>query len=166
MAPAGPPRRHRSKHLDEYLATHNRLADLTSFLIRMAIALGHRYTVEQPVSSLLFSYSPIACVAHNADSVSFCMGYFAGNTLKPLRIVGTASWLHVFRDVYLRRKKTCAKPTEKLARTDKSGFTGIKRKLDESSAYTAVFGRCVALCHQGLFVMKKDRQVTPMVIPQ
>ena len=130
MAPAGPPRRHRSKHLDEYLATHNRLADLTSFLIRMAIALGHRYTVEQPVSSLLFSYSPIACVAHNADSVSFCMGYFAGNTLKPLRIVGTASWLHVFatcicagRRLVRSRRRSWRAPTSLASRASSASWT-------------------------------------------
>ena len=65
--------------------------------------------------------------------------------------MGTPPWLHVFREVYLLRKKSSTAPTKRLTKRSKNGqFTGNQKELNESSGYTRSFGVCMALCCKGL----------------
>eukprot|EP00973_Karenia_brevis_P020530 2818894-Karenia_brevis.AAC.1 len=76
------------------------------------------------------------------------MGHFGGESPKPLMLKGTASWLGVFRQVYLLRKTRLNNCTKKRLtyRTAKGHFTGKQSELEGSAGYTKCFGRCVALC--------------------
>ena len=59
LLPRGPPKSRCTPALWKYLSLHNHIAQVTSYLIKTCVAMQHTYTVEQPVSSLLFSYEPM-----------------------------------------------------------------------------------------------------------
>ena len=118
--------------------------------MKLASLLGHTVTLEQPVSSLLFSFGPMVAALKDGISAPFHMGAFGGESPKPLKLVGTAAWLTVFRAVYLARKNAAAKPGGRLTKRSAGGhFTGKKAELEESSGYTRFFVVCMALCHLG-----------------
>ena len=148
--PSGPPRNQCSHRLWRYLEKHNRLAELTALLIRTGKAIGASFTLEQPVSSLIFAFDPMVRALVGSEHISFEMGSFQGESPKPLRLQGNVEWLQTFRAVSKARKKTSAKPTSRLASSDaRGGFTGRKKELESSSAYTQAFGRAFALCMLG-----------------
>ena len=90
LAPAGPSASHTSPAQQAYLTEHNGIAKLSSYLAWTAHLMGLHVVIEQPVSSLLFSYAPISRLIHGikATSVSFGMSTFEGSTPKPLLLKG------------------------------------------------------------------------------
>ena len=112
--PKGPDKAHCTKKQWAYLQLHNRIAKISSYLMKLATLLGHTVSLEQPVSSLLFSYAPMVAALKDAISAPFHMGAFGGESPKPLKLVGTAAWLSVFRAVYLARKSAATKPSKRL----------------------------------------------------
>ena len=90
-----------SKFLKKYLTEHNALADITGCLVRLAVALELTYSVEQPRSSLLWSYPPVlqALAGSDAINVPFFMSAFQGESPKPLSLRGNAPWLKFMKAV-------------------------------------------------------------------
>ena len=157
LAPAGPSASHTSPAQQAYLTEHNGIAKLSSYLAWTAHLLGLHVVIEQPVSSLLFSYGPISCLIHGikATSVSFGMSTFEGSTPKPLLLKGTGQFLQTFDAVSKIQRKTVKKPQERLVTVGKKRsngqacFTGKSNELTKSSGYTQAFGRAMALSFLG-----------------
>eukprot|EP00969_Alexandrium_andersonii_P231588 10227154-Alexandrium_andersonii.AAC.1 len=59
IAPQGPSPSRVSDEQWSYLREHNSIGHITAHVVRTAHALGLVYTIEQPVSSLLFSFDPV-----------------------------------------------------------------------------------------------------------
>ena len=152
MAPQGPGRNRTNPKQWAYLQEHNAIGHITAYIVRTAHALDLSYTIEQPVSSLLFSFDPVlkALAATGFVTAAFTMGSFGGESPKPLLLKGSAPWLRTFREVALKRKAESTPPTKRLTTTTSSGFTGQKGDLDASSGYTCAFGVAVALACLGL----------------
>ena len=148
--PSGPPQGRCSTRQWQYLSLHNKLALITSYLIKTAVALHHVYTVEQPVSSLLFHYEPMVHALLSSTAISVSMSAFQGDSPKPLKIVGNTPWLSTMRHVFLLRKAHAPATTKRLTKRSAGGhFTGKQSDLTGSSAYTASLGACIALCALG-----------------
>ena len=149
LRPGGPPKSRCTPAQWKYLSLHNHITQVTSYLIKTCVAMEHTITIEQPVSSLLFSYEPMVAALIGTSSVSVRMSAFQGDSPKPLKIVGNAQWLGVLRKVYLLRKRGGHEDgaTKRLTeRSAKGQFGGKKEELAASSAYTASFGFAFALC--------------------
>ena len=150
--PAGPRRSQCTDKQWHYLQEHNRLGELSAYLIKTARALGHSFTLEQPNSSLLFDFTPMSLALDSAPIIAFSMGEFGGSSPKPLRLCGTVPWLRQLRALYLARKAKVAAPAHRLAKHSATGFTGNTQDLEESSGYTEAFGIAVAMSHLGVNV--------------
>ncbi len=139
----------------QYLQTHNEIAYRSALIAKTAHILKIDYIIEQPMSSLLFRFQSVATVIveTGAKVTSFEMSAFHGESPKPLRLVGTAAYLKVFKKVYQRRRIPRSQLAVRLASKGPGGtFSGQADVLLESSGYTASFGTAIALCAQGLSV--------------
>ena len=149
LRPQGPKLSSVSPARARYLKMHNEIATRSVLLIKTARALGIWFTLEQPVSSLLFGFCPEILVG--CKSAAFGMGQFGGDSPKPLKLVGTAPWLHTFRQVYLlRTSRMKSIPLKRLTHKEGKSFTGKQSQLVDSAGYTKCFGHCIALCVLGL----------------
>ena len=141
----------RSSQQQKYLQRHNALAELTALIITTATALSIVYTIEQPASSLLFSYDAVkkALQLTKAKRISMWMARLAGESPKPLVLCGTGSFLDTFQEVNDQRKHCgkCAK--RRLTEKSNGSFTGKARALKQSSGYTRCMGVAVALSYNG-----------------
>ena len=138
----------------KYLQEHNTLADRTALLAQLAYALHIYYVVEQPQSSILFRYQPIAKVLKetSASTVAFRMANFQGDSPKPLRLQGTGAWMQTFAEVNkYRQSLMLAIPSKRLVVSSSSGqFTGISKELQASSGYTRSMGTAIAFSYLGM----------------
>ena len=68
-----------------YLAKHNKIAEINALIALSAQALGIKWVVEQPLSSLLFHFPPMrsAISRCNAETVSFRMSALGSDSPKP-----------------------------------------------------------------------------------
>lgn len=151
LQPQGPPAPQCRPSLQRYLKDHNALADITGSVVRMACALGLTYSVEQPRSSLLWSYPPVlaALAATTARNIPFFMSAFQGDSPKPLSMRGNAPWLVVFKEVAENLHRRVGLPEKRLATRAAAYVTGRRAELKRSSAYTAAFGMAMSLCFLG-----------------
>lgn len=142
----------RSQRQREYLERHNALGELTALIILTATALSIAYTIEQPASSLLFSYRAVknALELTKATRVSMWMARLAGESPKPLILHGTGSFLDTFQDVNDRRKQCGKGANRRLTHKVNGQFTGQAHALKASSGYTRCMGVAVALSYVGL----------------
>ena len=153
MAPQGPPPGSTSRRQRQYLDEHNTIALITSYLMISAAAMGIFPILEQPQSSLLFRYPPIAkallqCKCHH---VAVRIAAFGGSSPKPLILKGSGVFMKTFEEVYhLRKGRPSASASGRLAVHTKGGFTGKKDMLTESSSYTRAFGLAMAWSFLGL----------------
>jgi hypothetical protein len=149
LRPQGPSQTQTRPKQWSYLCQHNRIAVLTAYLCKTASAFGLKFTIEQPVSSLLFHFPEISAALIGAGSAAFVMGAFQGESPKPLVLKGTVVWLPTFRQVFLHcKKKQTAMPSTRLTKRDNKGrYTGKADALTSSSSYTTAFGLVIAMCH-------------------
>ena len=90
--PQGPNKGHCAKTTQSaYLQLHNRIANITSYLMKLALLLGHTVTLEQPDSSLLFSYGPMVAALKDSIAAPIHMGALGGERPKQLKLVGYAA---------------------------------------------------------------------------
>lgn len=155
LRPEGPAVR-RSKRQSKYLDEHNGLASLSAKIIRTACIAGITFTIEQPVSSLLFHFPEMlqALAYGGAKSISCMMSSFEGDSPKPLSIRGNPEWLQEFKKTAMElartKKHVSARLTTKGKRKDGgASFTGIRKALTASSGYTKEFGVAMALSFMG-----------------
>jgi hypothetical protein len=112
------------------------------------------YVLEQPLSSLLFTATPIKilCEVHSCFNVRCDHGFFdeADAPCKPLKLLGVAPWLVDLRVVLPRhpsskRTKLSYSKTKTLADgSQKQMWYGIKDKMHDSEHYCDGFGSMVA----------------------
>ena len=164
--PEGPPAHLCTARQHAYLKEHNTLVDRTALLADLAHCLGIFFVVEQPLSSILFHYRPLAQVLAKAEALTipFRMQNFRGDSVKPLRLKGTGMWLKTFLEVNACRQKSAqVKSLKSLVVKDAAGnFTGIAKELTLSSGYTQSMGTALAFCYLGMDcadVLKKLQQL-------
>ena len=74
----------------------NAMAARVAALCHFAASAGSHFVVEQPATSVMYSYKPFLALrtAWAVQQVRFCMAVYGGGSLKPSWLVGTAPWLH------------------------------------------------------------------------
>ena len=111
------------------------------------MALGIYFVIEQPLSSILFSYRPVREALQRAGAcrVSFQLLVFGASSSKPLALHGTAPWLYTLEII----AASLVKPTKrvKLSSSGPQGWTGNKLAMGISAEYTADFCKLVARLH-------------------
>ena len=126
---------------------------ISSLILLSAFKLGIYFCLEQPISSLLFKFGPMKAALREtkASSFHFEIASFCGESPKPLRAFGTASFLKVFIEVAQRRRKPRTTVGKRLTtRSSGGGYTGRVVELKRSSAYTHCMGVAAALAVKGL----------------
>ena len=128
--PEGP--RKTSREQKEYLNTHNALAIISSHLIRTAHAVSVRYIIEQPMSSLLYSFRPMlrALAATDAGSCAVPMAAFRGESPKPLILKGDSSILDKMRTLAIARSRHKSGATARLTSSNNKHVTGKLHALE------------------------------------
>lgn len=130
---------------------------IASLIFLVATLIGCCPVIEQPISSVLPKLKPLATVLAFTKSMRTVtwMGAFQGNSPKPLQLLHTAKEYKALA----RKSPASMFPKDVLVTnlgTDKTGrrkFRGGKA-LKESQAYTAEFGRFVAVITKGLVCKK------------
>ena len=153
--PEGPPAHLcKTPRQAKYLKEHNLLADRSALLAKLAYVLNIYYVIEQPQSSILFRYPPLAKVLDetSATAIAFRMGDFGGDSPKPLRLLGTAGvWIQTFSKVSKYRQSLHLKSPSKRLTVCKDGqFTGISSEMRASSGYTPSMGTALAFSYLGM----------------
>jgi hypothetical protein len=133
---------------DNDYCNNNGIADRCVALIRLCRSRGINVIVEQPISSLLFSWPSISkAIAGMVEQVVW-MRDVGGDTAKPLRLMGP-KWLARIKDY--RDHKSTWKPSCSLVNISKCGHlmrvTGKRKDLNDSQAYTRKFGLAVMGAH-------------------
>ncbi len=108
--------------------------------------IGGRWCVEQPISSLLWSFPPFARLLSfaRANRTVTYLGAFGAASQKPVTLMHTSDWVHL-----LRRPKPQGDFSECLVRRDAKGVTGIRTALKGSQSYPPEFGRAAAAAKVG-----------------
>lgn len=129
-------------------AMHNKIGKFVGNAIALICSLGCFFVVEQPSSSLLFEFAPVAAAlsATSAQRYAVCLGSFGGETWKPLALVGTVPWLPllVAHQQFLRARNIFPAPRESLAHHENGRVTGRGRELQLSQVYPPEFCRACA----------------------
>ena len=144
-----------------YTQLHNSLASVALSLARLAFCLGIYYVIEQPSTSVFWSWLPtmeLLCETA-AQRISFNLSAFGADTQKRLVLHGTAPWLRQLQDFAAARPSRPAQAESLVTtRVDPSGetkVTGKRKRLKESQAYTAQFGRKVGALQSRLDVKRR-----------
>ena len=132
---------------NESVAQANSIARLLAEVCQTCYALGVPYIIEQPRTSLLFTYPPMEAMLRStrARRVAVDLGKAGATSQKPLALWGTAPWLERLAGI-VRRRPALSQPrrlTEKKGRF----VNGKKIALGRSAAYPRVFGTIVARLH-------------------
>ena len=150
LRPCGPPKSRCTPAQWKNLFLHNHIAQVTSYLIKTCVAMEHTFTIEQPLSSLLFLYEPMVAALIGTSSITLRMSAFQGDSAKPLKIRGNAHQLmKLLHKVFLLRKHEEHAITNQLTKrcAKESQFEGKKDgSVEASSRYTASFGLAFSLC--------------------
>ena len=122
----------------------NRVKDRVCILMLLAHLNGLRFVIEQPMSSILNVAPPMNMVLDKVEArtVTTQLGAFGGSSQKPLKLMGTATWL---RDTKKVVKSTICK--EKLATRRGSKVTGRMDALQESEHYPEELAAFIADLH-------------------
>ena len=152
--PAGPSRG--SVKLRSYLDNHNTIAEVVALTIRTAAVLGVMFVVEQPMSSMLWSYPAMfSALSFTKASTKFMrMSSFCGSSPKPLVLKTTAPFMDEFEKIHSLRKRRDTHTMQRLATVDthngRKRFTGKQKTLKKSSGYTRCMGLAVAYTFAGM----------------
>ena len=132
------------------VAEANKLAHVVADVIRTCHALGVYFVVEQPNTSLLFDYEPMALALSEtrARRAFVELGRAGARTAKPLCLVGTAPYLA--RLAAIAKRRPMVTPGRALT-TRKGGWVnGEREALQQSSSYPRTFCCLVARQHADL----------------
>ena len=125
----------------------NAIADVVAKTTKLCAALMNYTVIEQPHSSFMFQYEPMASALRDvhAKTVAFNMAVFKHKPLKPTQLWGTAPWLEAFGRFARMLPVGDTKP---LADRDiNGGVTGRNLDLTASAAYTDEFCNCLITFH-------------------
>ncbi len=103
--------------------------------------IGGHWCVEQPISSLLWSFPPFARLLSfaGAKKTVTYLGAFGAASPKAVTLMHTSDWVRL-----LRRPKPQGAFSDCLVRRDAKGVTGIGTALKASQSYPPEFGRAAA----------------------
>jgi hypothetical protein len=135
---------------------HNDIAICAAWLAGLAVALGLVFVFEQPLTSLLWLYDPIAemLFRHGARQAMVALKAFGAQSLKPLHLKGTAPWLEeLAADAKWRLPYAAPSSSSLYTQTfDADGrrlwVSGNSRELANSGKYPGDFCMLVARKHQ------------------
>ena len=155
VQPQGPPPPFAGQRQREYLARHNKIAERVALVLQTCTLLRLQWVIGQPLSPLRLSYKAIAQEVRKVGVVSVCirMDNLRGDSPKPLLLKGTARFLATLQEVSKLLSGLAAPQRLVVEWTSAQGvkqFTGKKKALKKSSAYTFAFGAAVALAFRGL----------------
>jgi hypothetical protein len=146
---------------------HNRIANFVAFAIRAGARLGIYYVLEQPLSSIMFKYLPVATALADtgAARVHLNLGDFGAETAKPLCLMGAAPWLPDLRAEGRRRSATVLPMLQGTlaVRSHEGQVTGRTAALTESAAYPEPFCEEVARLHRQLVNQEQRQKVEVLV---
>ena len=120
----------------------NKMAVHSVLLMLLAWRRGLTVFLEQPITSLFGSFTPMQELISFALPcvVTTSLGAFGGETEKMIKV-----WSSTTKAENLKRKRTSsASSSTQLVRRSSSGVTGNKEQLKRSSAYPQAFGQAVA----------------------
>ena len=91
------------------------LADITLEPAWLAFCLGLHVVIEQPLTSCLFNYPPMAKIVSKIAlrRISVYLDGFGADSSKPLQLYGTVPWLPKLEHISKWRHQF-AQPTKKL----------------------------------------------------
>ena len=148
-----------------YTKAHNMLADITVDLAWLAFCLGLLVVIEQPLTSCLFDYPPMAKVVAKMalERISVHLDGFGSTSMKPLQLYGTVPWLSKLQH-FSKWRHQFAQPTRTLTtqKTNALGgtcVTGKSKALKESSAYPEQFGRLIGELHGELLRPPRRKRI-------
>lgn len=127
-----------------FVATGNSFMIITSMLMALALSLGHKIVVEQPMSSTMFNtdwMSHVIRFFQVGRTVTY-LGAFGGRTCKPLVLMSSLNL-----DSMVREKPVMEESL--AARGDGNAYTGNKAMLQESEMYTVAFSESMATLVKG-----------------
>lgn len=145
---------------DKWVQQHNCIAEFVAKVIVTCHQRGIYWVIEQPLSSVLFRFGPIAeaIASTGGRSVSVRLGDFGAETTKPLRLVGTAPWLDGLPAVGEKLRSTRGGlPMQTLAVRQNHAVTGKRGILTESSAYPTCFAVQIARLHREFLQLRELR---------
>mmetsp|Transcript_155014 Transcript_155014/g.269612 ORF Transcript_155014/g.269612 Transcript_155014/m.269612 type:complete len:298 (-) Transcript_155014:52-945(-) len=129
----------------------NQVADFVGKVLECCIALGIYFVVEQPVSSLLFEWPPIAtALLHgHARRISFSLAKFGAASLKPLQLYSNVPWLYTLEAI--AGATSIPSSLVSLASSSAGGsWTGNKSAMAESATYPPTFCTVIAKLQHSL----------------
>ena len=132
------------KHRD--CQEYNDMAEFIAYAICACTALGLLFVVENPLSSWLFEYRALATAFRElvAKPCFVALGKAGHETLKPLRLMGTAPWLANLEAAVSTGASGAGKT---LSTRVHNGWTGKAAAMDESREYPHEFCMFVAKLH-------------------
>jgi len=131
-------------------ALGNVMLERVMLLMRLAHVLGHMTTLEQPVSSIMYlhkRFQQLICDL-NIWVVSTALGFFGGETLKPVHLYSNSWRIHEINDKALVDKKViqeCAKTlVNRTYDGEREKVRGLPDELKSSQSYPVLFGTKMA----------------------
>ena len=114
---------------------------VTALIFALSHGLGNVAALEQPLSSTMPFCQPLKSVLQfvKVTRVVTWHGSFGANSMKPLQILSNRDMI-----CSLKRKKPSGKSLTLARKGDGGAFTGRKKHLVRSQAYTPLFGKAVA----------------------
>ena len=125
----------------------NETTYVTLILLLLAWLLNVTFTVEQPMSSVMFDVEHLAMLLQftGATYETIWLGAYGGLSPKPLKLYGSCTWLgSLYRPK--PKKGLC---TVSLVTRKGTKVSGNKRALKASQIYTEAFGIAVATAFIG-----------------
>ena len=135
-----------------HVKAHNAMAARVAALCHFAASAGCHFVVEQPSTSVMFSYRPWLELrtAWAVHQIRFPMAAYGGASLKPSWLIGTAPWLERLRARLTHADRAfLMTPQVSTATVTEDGF-GRKRatgssELKGTQAYPLQFGAALAV---------------------
>ena len=120
----------------------NETTYVTLTLLLLAWLLNVSFTLEQPLSSVMYDVAHIAKLLEFTEAVyeTIWLGAYGGLSPKPLKLYGSCTWLG---SLY-RPKPKKGQCTVSLVTRKGTKVSGNKRALKASQIYTEAFGIAVA----------------------
>ena len=131
----------------------NALAIRVTYLCFMMANIGGFWCIEQPMTSLLWHFPPMAKLLETSwhGKTSTYLGTFGADTSKPIHICHTSPWM-----LHLRRKRLQMHAPAQLVKRDRLGrVSGLSVRLKCSQAYLEGFGIACAHARMACFEDRK-----------
>lgn len=133
---------------------HNAIAHITAYLYKTAIQLGCRAVIENPLTSIVWRFRPIAEALNRTVHYrcQLCMSSFLNqSSSKPVVFIGTPPWLPRLEQISKARRKFAKPKMPQHGKCqikysgDRKHVKGRARDLEASEVYTLQLGCVMAM---------------------